>query len=77
MAARKGVVTYWRVGKPTDGVWYWQLNGSNGRLLAGCPVTGYTSLRNAQNAVAAFAKTMTRKFYTGRVMNAADEKQAA
>jgi uncharacterized protein YegP (UPF0339 family) len=69
---RKNVVTYWRVGSQ----WYWQVNGSNGRLLAGCPAAGYTSRRNAENAVAAFAKAMSRKFYTERVIAEA-EKQAA
>jgi hypothetical protein len=44
------------------------VNGSNGRLLAGCPAAGYTSRRNAENAVAAFAKAMSRKFYTERVI---------
>jgi uncharacterized protein YegP (UPF0339 family) len=69
---RKNVVTYWRVGA----TWYWQLNGSNGRMLAGCPTAGYTSRRNAENAVDSFAKAMTRKFYTTRVI-ANNEMQAA
>jgi uncharacterized protein YegP (UPF0339 family) len=69
---RKGVVTYWKV----NATWYWQLNGSNGRLLAGCPAAGYTSRRNAENAVAAFAKTMTRKAFTPRIIPT-EEKRAA
>ena len=42
----------------TDKVWYWQLNGSNGRVIALCPSGGYTSKRNAENAVRSVGRTL-------------------
>jgi uncharacterized protein YegP (UPF0339 family) len=69
---RKFVVTIWQV----NDVWYWQLAGSNGRLMAVCPTTGYTSKRNAENAIEACGKVMTRGFYTTRVITG-EQQQAA
>jgi uncharacterized protein YegP (UPF0339 family) len=68
---RKYVVTVWRVGTPTDGIWYWQLAGSNGRPIAVCPQAGYTSKRNAANAVNVMMKIMTDRFFTVRVVEQA------
>ena len=71
---RKFVVTVWLT--PANSTWYWQLNSPNGRLIAVCPSNGYTSKRNAENAVKGFAKAMTRGFFTTRVI-AAEQREAA
>ena len=52
---RRFQVTIWST---EDGTWYWQLDGSNGRMLA-CPAKGFTSKRNAENALESASRAMT------------------
>jgi len=60
-----------------DGIWYWQLNGSNGRVLAMCPQTGYSSKRNAENAVQAVTHALKTEFFSFAYPNARRERRAA
>ena len=67
---RKYVANIWA----NNGIWYWQVDGSNGRIMACCPATGYSSKRNAMNALNAARESMSAGFYTEHVHG---EKKAA
>ena len=44
---RKSRLYIWQFS--TNGSWFWQLNGSNGRPVMRCPGNGFSSKRNANN----------------------------
>jgi len=70
--SRKFQVLIWR---SESGLWFWQLNGSNGRMIAGCPATGYTSKRNAENAVESASHAFTNDQFDVRMVG--DARKAA
>jgi len=62
---RKFVVTVWR--DSTN--WYWKLTGSNGTDIAYCPVAGYSSKRNAENAVRSAGRVFAGNAFSFRYPN--------